>query len=172
MSSPNAGNKIILMALKYLYLFCIIILIHGCSKSPGGTTTPPPPPPPATLTLTTLTVNGISAGFTYPGITTTPVIKITFSAPVNRSTVNNSFILKNSSGGTITYNVSYENSDNTVVIQPSSPLNYLTKYFLSVTTDLKSQAGGSFLTPLNVDLLTAIDPSDKFTARPCATTNI
>ncbi|MDB5200117.1 MAG: beta-glucosidase [Chitinophagaceae bacterium] len=152
------------MTTRYFYLACLILLLHSCSKNSGSTPTPPPAPPPApsALTFTTVSVNGVSTGFTYYGINTTPVIKFTFSAPVNRSTVATSFILKNSSGATVAYNVSYENSDNTVVIQPSSPLGYLSKYSLSVTTDIKSAAGGSFLTPLNVDLLTAIDPADKF----------
>lgn len=145
--------------------FCFlsfVILFYGCSK-PGTTPDPvPPPPAPSPITFTTLTVNNISNGFSYTGINTTPVIKVTFSSPVNRTTVPNSFLLKNNSGATISYNTSYENSDNTVVIQPSSQLSYLSKYSLSVTTDLKSHAGGSFLTPLNVDLLTSIDSSDKF----------
>lgn len=149
------------MGCKYFYLLGLMIVLYSCSKK-GSDTPAPAPPPPATLTFTTLTVNGNSNGFGYYGINTTPVIKFTFSAPVNHTTVSNSFLLKNSSGGTISYNTSYENSDNTVVLQPSSSLSYLTKYSLSVTTDLKSQAGGSFLTPLSVDLLTAIDSSDKF----------
>ena len=150
------------MLCKLFSLLGIFVLLHGCSKSPGNNTTPPPPPPPPTLTFTTMTVNGVSAGFTYYGINTTPVIKLSFSAPVNRSTVANSFILKNSSGASVAYNITYENSDNTVVIQPASALSYLSKYFLSVTTDLRSAAGGSFLTALNIEFLTAIDPTDKF----------
>ena len=162
-SSEQNFLKTILMGQKYFYFLCSMMLLYSCSKKGSNTPDPvPPPPTPTGLTFTTLTVNGVSNGFSYYGINTTPVVKVTFSAPVNRSTVSNSFILKNNSGTAITYNTSYENSDNTVIIQSSSPLNYLSKYSLSVTTDIKSQAGGSFQTPLSIDLLTAIDSSDKF----------
>src|SRR5205085_76930 len=62
----------------------------------------------------------------------------------------------------ISFTVSYENNDSTVVIQPASPLNFITKYNLSVSTDLKSQAGGLLQSPVTVNLITAIDLSDKF----------
>ncbi len=110
----------------------VILILSACSKNYDTSTTPPPPPPPAAspLTLTTIKINGISNGFSYYGINTTPAIKVFFSAPVNRSTVTNSFFLKDNNGSTISYNTSYENGDSTVVIQPSSPLNFITKYFL------------------------------------------
>lgn len=157
---PNRGSDNLLH--RYLYLFCCIVLLYGCSKSPGNNTTPPPPPPPPSLTFTTISVNGTSGVLTYTGINTTPVVKISFSAPVNRGTVNNSFFLKDNNSATISYNTSYESSDSTVIIQPSSPLNYINKYFLSVTTDLKSQPGGSLQSAITVNFLTAIDPADKF----------
>src|ERR1035437_7622451 len=146
------------MALRYFYLLCLIILLHGCSKNTDSI--PPTPPPP--FTFTTLKVNGVNNGFTYYGINTSSIVKVSFSAPVNRSAVTNSFFLKDNNGGTISYNTSYENNDSTVVIQPSSPLNYITKYFLSVTTDIKSQAGSSLQSAITVNFLTAIDSSDKF----------
>ena len=153
-----------LMTKGYFYLLCLLLLFNGCSKKDNGdrTPTPPPPPAPPALTLTTVKVNGVSGGSTYYGINTTPVIKISFSSPVNRSTVNNSFILNQNSGGSVPSTITYENNDSTVVIQPAAALNYLSKYYLSISTDLKSQAGGAFQNAASIDLLTAIDPSDKF----------
>ncbi|HUS00881.1 MAG TPA: glucoamylase family protein [Chitinophagaceae bacterium] len=151
------------MAKRYFYFLCYVLVLNGCSKKDSGNPTPPPPPPPPpALTVSSVKVNGVSAGSAYYGINTTPVIKVSFSSPVNRSSVNNSFILNKYTGGSVSYTVTYENNDSTVVIQPSSPLGFLTKYYLSITTDLRSQAGGAFQTAASIELLTAIDPADKF----------
>jgi len=150
------------MVLRYFYLLFLIALLNGCKKNTDNISPPPPTPTPLPLSLTTLKVNGVNNGFTYYGINTNPVVKISFSAPVDRSAVINSFFLKDNSGGNISYTTSYENSDSTVSIQPSSPLNYINKYFLSVSTDLKSRAGGTLQSAITVNFLTAIDSSDKF----------
>ena len=78
------------MAKRYFYLLCLMLLFYGCSKKDSGdpAPTPPPPPAPPALTLTAVKVNGVSAGSAYYGINTTPVIKVSFSSPVNRSLIN------------------------------------------------------------------------------------
>ena len=146
---------------RYFYLWCLIILLHGCSKNSGRTTTPPPPAP-SLLTFATLKVNGVSNGFIYYGINTNPVIKFSFSAPVNHASVVTAFSLKDNNGATVPFNSSFENNDSTVVIQSSSSLNYITKYSVNLTTDLKSQSGGILQSSIALTLLTAIDSSDKF----------
>ena len=146
---------------RYFYLWCLIILLHGCIKNSGRTTTPPPPAP-SLLTFATLKVNGVSNGFIYYGINTNPVIKFSFSAPVNHASVVTAFSLKDNNGATVPFNSSFENNDSTVVIQSSSSLNYITKYSVNLTTDLKSQSGGILQSSIALTLLTAIDSSDKF----------
>ena len=150
------------MVIRYFYLLCLIVSLNSCSKNSGSTTTPPPPPPPSPVTSTVIKVNGNSNGFTYNGINTTPLIKLSFSSPINHSSVGNAFLLKNSSGTVIPINPSYENNDSTVVIQPAAPLNFITKYNLTISTGLTSQAGGVLQSAITVNLLTAIDSTDKF----------
>jgi hypothetical protein len=65
-------------------------------------------------------------------------------------------------GPNVNFNVSYENGDSTVVIQPAAPLSYLTKYFVGVSSNLKSVRNGNLLAGTSISLLTAIDSSDKF----------
>jgi hypothetical protein len=145
---------------RYFCLLSIVIItLHSCKK--GGTVNPPPPPPPASLSSLSVTVN-VQTGLIYYGINVTPVIKLTFSAPLNRSSVNTSFSFTSAVGATIAYASAYENSDSTVVIQPASPLSYLTKYYLSVSTDLKSTSNGALQSALTVNIATGIDPTDKF----------
>ena len=62
----------------------------------------------------------------------------------------------------VTYNTSYENHDSTVVITPSQPLQYLNRYNVDVSTDLKSTLNGNLQTALSVQLTTTIDSTNKF----------
>ena len=151
------------MSLKYFFLLSMIVVVQSCSKNDSTSSIPPPPPvAPSPLTVTTLQVNGVSSGFNYYGINITPVVKISFSAPVNRSTANGSISLKDNSGTSINYTITFENNDSTVVIQPSAALNYITLYNVVGNVNLKSQAGGALQSVVTLNLLTAIDQSDKF----------
>lgn len=60
------------------------------------------------------------------------------------------------------YNVTYLNNDSTINIQPTSPLNYLSKYSIKILTSLKSVSNSNLLTSVSVNLTTQIDSTDKF----------
>ena len=107
-------------------------------------------------------VNGAFNGFTYYNVNWMPVVQLSFTAPLDQSSVAGSISLKNASGATVSYSVSYANNDSTVVVQPSANLQPITQYTLSVSTDLLSQAGGNLQSAINVNLTTAIDSTDKF----------
>ncbi len=150
------------MKLKKISLLLLITFTFGCSKNSGNNPTPPPPPTTASFNFRSLKVNGIDNGLTYYGINTTPLLKFSFAAPIDRSSVSNAFLFKNNNGSTVALNISYENNDSTVVLQPSSALSFITKYNVNVSTGLKSQAGGSLQSPVTVNFISAIDSSDKF----------
>ena len=141
--------------------FLSSVVMSGCSKKSSSSPPPPPPPPPA-LNSVSIKINNQPVGLTNNNINTTPVIKFAFSAPVNHSTVSNAFSFNDNSGGAISFNSSFENNDSTVVIQPASALSYISKYSISVSTGLKSQANGSLQSAISLSFLTAIDSSDKF----------
>ena len=146
---------------NYYFLFFLLPLYFSCSKS-GNNNPSPPPPPPASFSFNTLKINGQFSGFTYYNINRTPVIKFSFSAPLNRSTITSSVLFKDKSGATINYSTTYENNDSTVIIQPAAPINFISKYTVSVSTTLKSVAGGSLLSGIDVNFLTQIDSTAKF----------
>ena len=148
---------------KYCFFLGLILLLNSCSKNTGSTTTPPQPSPPLPLTVTIIKINGIANGFTYTGINTTPVIKLSFSAPINHAALT-SLSFKDNNSATISFNTTYENGDSTIVIQPASALSFITKYNLNVPTSLTSQSGGSLQSPITINFTTAIDSSDKFPA--------
>ncbi len=146
---------------NYYFLFLLLPLYFSCSKSDNNNSIPPPPPP-ASFSFNTLKINGQFSGFTYYNINRTPVIKFSFSAPLNRSTITSSVLFKDKSGATINYSTTYENNDSTVVIQPAAQINFISKYTVSVSTSLKSVAGGSLLSGIDVSFLTQIDSTAKF----------
>ncbi len=93
-------------------------------------------------------------------ISTSPVIEITFSQPINTSSVTNSVSFTGGSGQ-VASTFSYPN-DSSLVIQPSSPLSPLTKYLLVVSPPLKSTADSTLTTTVQISFTTAIDTTDKF----------
>ena len=149
-----------------LSFIVLSLFFAGCKKGNGGNTNPPPPPPPATssFSFNYFQLNGKFNGYNYTNVNTSPILKVSFLAPIDKSTVTNSFSIKNSTGVNIGFSTTYDNNDSTVIVQLSTPLSFLAKYVFSVTTDLKSKAGGSLLSAVTVNLFTSLDSSRKFPA--------
>lgn len=152
------------MVKRILFYLGLILVTASCSKSGNDTVDPvtPPPTQPGSFSFDALRVNGASSGFSYRNINTSPVIKISFSAALDKSTVKNSVTFKTASGTNVNYNATYEDDDKTIVIKPSSALQNITKYSVDVTTALKATNKGSLQSAVSVQLLTAIDSTDKF----------
>lgn len=143
---------------KRLAWYIVSILIFcSCKKSSN-----PPSESPTDYTLNAVTVNGISNGFDYTNVSTTPVIKLSFSAPVQSSSVSNNITFKNNDGLAIAFTPSFENSNSTVLIQPSKPLNAFSRYIVAISNNLLSEKGGKLSYPISITLTTFIDSTDKF----------
>ncbi len=142
---------------------CLVLVglsaLCSCSKE----NKPPSPitPIPSSFSFNALKVNGVYNGLTYKGVNTAPIIKISFSAVVNTSSVSNSIAFKSNAGATIPYSAAYQNNDSTIVITPAA-LQPITQYTLTVSTNLKSAGGGNLQTAIAVNLTTAIDSTNKF----------
>jgi hypothetical protein len=120
--------------------------------------------PPASFYFNSLKVNGRFAGTDNRGLNTLTIVKISFSAPVNPSSTANALTMTDKNSSPVQMTISYENHDSTIVIKPFSPLQFISKYTLIVSTGLKSASGGSLLSDVTVDLSTSIDSSNKFNA--------
>ena len=140
----------------------LLFLAASCKKSSSPTTTTPPPETPPSFSFNSLKVDGAYKGVNYTGVSLNPVIQLSFLAPIDHTSISTAVTLKSSTGTGITFNTSYANNDSTMIIQPASPLQAITKYTLNVTTSLQSKAKGSLQSPITVTLLTAIDSTDKF----------
>ncbi len=135
-------------------------LAAGCSKHSSSSDTVTPIPAPFKLVAATL--NGIPSTSPRFGVSFSPVIKCSFSSPVDHNSMTNGFYLKDNSGTPVTYTVAYENMDSVLVIQPGSALKPLSKYGYGFTTSLQSQDKIYLQTEVDFQFTTGIDSTDKF----------
>ncbi len=99
---------------------------------------------------------------TVYGTNRQPVIRIRFSEPVKQSTVAASMKLVDTNGAEAALNATFESGDSVVVLKPSLNLSALALYNFTVTSTLKSAAGGDFVSSVNNSFITQIDSSRKF----------
>ncbi|WP_316831100.1 glucoamylase family protein [Pedobacter aquatilis] len=141
--------------------FLIIFSFLSCKKSETADNSNPATTP-STYFFSNLTVNGNYTGLTYYGLNNTPVVKITFSSPVNLTSVSGNVTLADAAGNTTAFTSTLENNDNTLVIMPSAALQPITKYILTASTGLLSKTGSKLQSSVIVNLITAVDDTDKF----------
>jgi hypothetical protein len=138
----------------------ISMLLFNCKKDGSADVVPSN----VLFNYNLLKVNGVSSGLSYKGINTLPVIKISFTAPVQHTSVAGAVSLIDKKSSPSPLDISYENADSTLIITPTAPLDFLSGYTLAVSYALTSNTGNSLVSPLAVEFLTAIDSTDKFPA--------
>jgi len=144
----------------FVFILSLSFFIFACKKSETPITVDPVSPP-SSYSFSDLKVNGTYSGFTYYGLNSIPIIKITFSTPINLSSASGNITLNDANGTAIAFTPTLENNDNTVVITPTT-LQPITKYILTVNTGLLSKAGNKLQSAISVNLITAVDDTDKF----------
>jgi hypothetical protein len=137
-----------------LLLFCI-----SCSNKSSP---PPPAPSPKSITVKNTWINTVPFDNTIYGANLQPIIKVEFTEPVKPSSITSSVKINNMGGGEIPITTTLQNHDSVLLIQPSSPLNYLARYTFKINTGLRSSTDGSFFPEVNKDFITKIDSSRKF----------
>jgi hypothetical protein len=140
-----------------LYILATLLLAQGCKKKDP----PSPPVPSAQLTANSVQLNGAAMADNAINISRQPLIRVQFSEAVNRSTLPAAVKLTAAVGSPM-LNISYENNDAVVLIQPSTPLNALTRYNFWIDNSVKSAKGGQFISTVNYNFTTQIDSSRKF----------
>lgn len=143
-------------------LAVIFVFLSGCSNKGGTVYTPLPTS--TNFSLKSLRINNQFNGYVYFNINRTPVIKFSFSAPLNKTVALTAISFKNKSGTNINWSAGYENNDSTIIIQPSTPLDYLTNYTISISTALKSASEGNLNSQADLVFTTQIDSTRKFPA--------
>lgn len=133
-----------------------VFIFSSCKKNNGDPVTP------ATFQYTSSSINGKPGSITPTDISVNPVIKINMSAPVNRTAVPANVTLSEYGFGSQPVNYSYENNDSTIVVQPSSPLKYLSRYIVYLSPELQSATNIKLNSPVNILFVTSIDSTNKF----------
>jgi hypothetical protein len=101
------------------------------------------------------------SGVIYNVDTSAPAIRISFSAPINISSVPGNVALV-AGASILPLKYSFDNSDSTLVIQPTQPLASLTSYTMSVVTAVKSVSDSALKNVVRLTFITQIDSTDKF----------
>ena len=141
---------------------CLLLMgIAACSKKDDGSSSGTPLP--ANVSIRGLTVNGQTAtNHFFRNVPVSPEISIRFSAPLNRSTVPAALTLRPSSGSPVPCTTGFTANDSVLLVRPSQPLNFLSRYTFSVSTAIRSVAGASLDASQTVQFHTQIDSSRKF----------
>ena len=142
-----------------IYFLLLLSISIGCSNK---TSPPPPGPTIKPIAVKNSWLNNSAFDFTIYGTPLQPAIKIEFSEPVKPSTVASAVKITDVSGIEAGITTTLLNHDSVLLVQPTSPLNYLAKYNFSITTGLRSSTDGSLSQGFIKDFITKIDSSRKF----------
>ena len=145
--------------------YCLLLLVFILSSCSKDEETPLPEQPGSgvsSFNFTALKVNDVFNGYSYYGLNDKPVFKVSFSNPIDRTSVPVSVKLSDATGQAIPVSISYLQGDSTLSATPITALKPLGKYFFDVQTNIKSTAGKYLSAPITVNFITALDPGDKF----------
>ena len=147
-----------LISRNIICLLLVGVFLFSCKKDK----TPEVPPAPKQVAVKNIFINSIPFDNNIYGINTLPLIRIEFTEPLNPSTIATAVKLTDVSGIESAITTTLQNKDSVLLVQPSAPLNYISKYTFRITADLKSSTGGSFLSSVNNTFITKLDSSRKF----------
>jgi hypothetical protein len=139
----------------WLFLFALA----NCNKKSSTATTPPPVDE---IYITQLTIDNKSFSDNQMNVDVQPTIRTAFSKAVLTSSVSGAVKIADALGNAVNTTISLQNHDSVILVRPSSPLNYLSKYNFQISTALKSSTNGNFTSPVNQNFITKMDSSDKF----------
>ena len=148
-------NKLFTIGLYFTIFFCS----WSCGKSSDEPRTPTPSTP---FRMNAYSLNGINNSSEYINATLTPAIRFSFSAPVQANTVSNAIAIVEKSGSAVPFQISLQNNDSVVIVSPSAPLKYLTRYTISLSTGIRSKNDGQLQNTSSFSLFTKLDSSRKF----------
>jgi hypothetical protein len=144
-----------------VFFFAVLILFSfNCGKEKPA----PLPPVAPLLHFTSAKFDNADASLTTINydVKASPVIRLSFDAKVDRSSVAANITIAESGGLNLAVNFTYEDNDKTILITPATPFKYLTRHTINTTTFLKSADGGRLSAVISIQFITQIDLADKF----------
>ncbi|MHB1922121.1 MAG: glucoamylase family protein [Chitinophagaceae bacterium] len=148
------STKLIILPLMAGFPF-----ISSCSKSMKPSITPNKG---VVFNFNGVTVDQMSGGFTFYQVQPEPTTQISFTDKVDTTSVAKNISLKSSANLLIPMVYSFSHQDSTLILKPASPLSPITSYSLVVLSGLQSVSKNSLPVKMAVDLVTALDTTNKF----------
>lgn len=139
--------------ISFAFLLFYVVVNSSCKK--GGDTTPSSPA--QDFSIKSWDVDGATNQSDNKGTNINPTMRLYFPVAIDKASVASAITLH-----TADYNINYQNGDSILVIQPKSALSYLSNYKLTVSNSLKSKAGKKLIFPVEIELHTGVDSSNKF----------
>lgn len=118
------------------------------------------------FSYTNYKVDGATNGPVFNGTSSTPQITVSFTQPVDQASAKKTIFLLDKSSSVIATQLTFSHKDSTISLTPSNPLNYLSGYTFKVVNTLKSATGNQLITPVELNLFTAIDSTLKYQLIP------
>ncbi|HET6256298.1 MAG TPA: glucoamylase family protein [Puia sp.] len=144
--------------MRHIPILLTIFLFAACSKKTS------PPATPGAFSLA-FTVNGSNNGtLVYSTTTMTPVIRFSFSAPIQPGGLSSNISFVSATNSTVPFSTTLQDNDSVLIIQPDSALKGFSKYTLSVSSGLQSTDNATLQNPVNITINTGLDTSNKFPA--------
>ena len=141
----------------------------ACSKNDTKTAPPTPVPPIlATVDVKNILLNEVLFDNTLYGTVINPSIKVKLQQPVLQSSVPAAVSITDISGSSAALNISYQNGDSVIVVQPAAPLQFLSAWYLKISTALKWVADGSLGIAIDKNLFNKMNSSENFPTIPDA----
>jgi hypothetical protein len=139
------------------YYFALLFFLIGisCSKLDNDTSEI------KYLNFNEITIEG-RRELSVKGTSLSPKIAISFSEPIDKSSVLESILVVNNRNENIQFEWALSNGDSIINLSFLNKLNALTKYNLTVSQKLKSQKKNSLFSEIKADFTTQIDTTNKF----------
>jgi len=116
-----------------------------------------------TDTSLSFTVNDVYNGTLKYSVTNLkPVIKFSFTEPINTATVSAGTTFTDAAGNAISTTITYQDGNKIAIITPQNDLKSFSTYTFSINNNLKSANGGNLINPVNITLVSGLDNTDKF----------
>ena len=135
----------------------LIVTLFCCKKNEDN-----PPSTAVNFKLVNWAVNSTPWQTNNYDVSRNPSIIFRFDAAINKNTASASVAIIDGNGMRVNSNISYADTDSTLIVEPASQLNSLSKYEVWVSDQLKSTNGGNLSNPSAIFLTTSIDSSRKF----------
>lgn len=143
----------------FLFGQLISCLFIGCKDNNG---TEEPVPVDVELEYRLVTLDGISQGLKYEDSQLKPVIEVSFSTAVNPSTVSDAVRFVDNKNQVVPIEITFKKNDSIIVITPTNRLEWMSRYTINVSLNLKSKSGSRLKSPFLINFSTAFNTSDKF----------